>query len=40
MPQLIDAVAAKLGKIPQYTRVRYWHHTTLELYRYLYFQRL
>ncbi len=33
-------VSAKLRTIARETRVRYWHHTTLELYRYLYFQRL
>ena len=33
-------VSAKLKIIARETRVRYWHHTTLELYRYLYFKRL
>ena len=33
-------VSSKLSSIPRETRVRYWHHTTLELYKYLYFKRL
>ena len=33
-------VGTRLGAIPQSTRVSYWHHAVLNLYAYLYFERL
>jgi len=33
-------VGNKLQQIKRNTFVRYWHHTVLELYNYLYFKRL
>jgi len=35
-----DLVGERLQQIPRATLVRYWHHTTLELYKYLSFARL
>ena len=33
-------VANQLGRTTQETRVRYWHHSSLALYRYLYYERI
>ena len=33
-------VAEHLGRIKQETRLRYWHHSALALYRYLYYERI
>ena len=33
-------VGERLQKIPRYVRVKYWHYTTLELYKYLVFTKL
>ena len=35
-----DMVGARLATIPQSVRVRYWHNAVLNLYGYLYFERL
>ena len=33
-------VRDKLATIPQSVAIRYWHHAALNLYSYLYFERL
>ena len=33
-------VGKKLAKITRATYVRYWHHTTLELFNYAHFKRI
>ena len=33
-------VGERLSKIPYGTRVKYWHHTALNLYKYLYFEKI
>ena len=33
-------VIEKLESIPRATRIRYWHHCTLELYKYVTFNKL
>jgi hypothetical protein len=33
-------VAQRLQQIPRSTLIRFWHASTLGLYRYLYFERL
>ena len=33
-------VGARLAAIPRKTLIRYWHHTVLGLYGYLYYERL
>jgi len=33
-------VGAKLKQMPKSTWVRLWHRTTLELFKYLYYQRI
>ena len=35
-----DMVATRLSAIPRAVAVRYWHHAVLNLYGYLYFERL
>ena len=40
MSHIADMVGRRLVGIPQSVRVRYWHHAVLNLYGYLYFQRL
>ena len=37
---IADMVGARLATIPQSVRVRYWHNAVLNLYGYLYFERL
>ena len=33
-------VGAKLRQTPRSTYIRYWHHTTLQLFKYLYYERI
>lgn len=33
-------VGARLAAIPRSIFVRYWHHAALQLYKYLYYERL
>jgi len=33
-------VGAKLKKTPKETYIRYWHHTTLNLFKYLYYEKI
>jgi hypothetical protein len=37
---LAEMVAKKLDSIPQHTRIKLWHHSTLWLLKYLAFERL
>ena len=40
LKNLVDMVATRLKAIPRSVAIRYWHHTVLALYGYLYFERL
>ena len=33
-------VGAKLKQTPRSTYIRFWHHTTLNLFKYLYYERI
>ena len=33
-------VGAQLQKTPKSTYISYWHHTSLNLYKYLYYERI
>ena len=40
MQGLANLVAVKLQSIPRSTLVRFWHRSTLELFKYLSFEKL
>ena len=40
LDQVAHMVGARLRKTPKETYIRYWHKTTLELFKYLYYQRI
>ena len=33
-------MGAKLKQTPKSTFIKYWHHTTLHLFKYLYYERI
>ena len=37
---IADMVGERLKQIPRSVRVRYWHRAVLNLYKYMYFERL
>jgi len=40
LAELVVAVRARMEQVPRERRIRFWHHTSLQLYHYLYFRRL
>ena len=40
LTNVANMVGARLAAIPRSLAVRYWHHAVLNLYKYLYFERL
>ena len=38
--ELVVAVRARMEQVPRERRVRFWHHTALELYHYLALRKL
>ena len=40
MHLIADMVGDRLQQISRSTFVRYWHHTTLKLFNYLYYERI
>jgi len=40
LAELAVAVRARLEQVPKERRIRFWHHTSLELYYYLAFRKL
>ena len=38
LSHVADMVGARLAQIPRSIRIRYWHHSVLSLYGYLYFE--
>ena len=40
LQNIAEMVSAKLAAIPRSVAVRYWHHAALNLYGYLFFERL
>ena len=40
LDQVAQMVGARLRNTPKETYIRYWHKTTLELFKYLYYQRI
>ena len=39
-PHIVNMIGRKMQEIPRSTRVRFWHRSSLELFKYLYFDKL
>ena len=40
LDKVAHMVGAKLQQTPKSTFIRFWHRTTLELFKYLYYQKI
>ena len=40
LAEITETVAKRLEQIPRETRIRFWHHTTMQLYWYLAYRKI